>query len=235
MSDNDHIDAQWLRAAQSPPPPPRRRSFGCALSLLVLILVLAGVLFYPRVQALLTPVPTVQIQMESSVLPDTAPNCTANPRVAAVLHAAMRGQTDAAVYDCDAGTLEACMAELLDDPELWVRSYRYTVHGGLNAHITVTFDWVYPDDGPARREELARTADGLLAAAPAEDYPRALYLYDWLLEHAWEYGFIKRYPADKVNITGISNEPWHYRYVGQDAARSITEQGLCLEEYLGQA
>ena len=135
------------------------------------ILVLAGVLFYPRVQALLTPVPTVQIQMESSVLPDTAPNCAANPRVAAVLHAAMRGQTDAAVYDCDAGTLEACMAELLDDPELWVRSYRYTVHGGLNAHITVTFDWVYPDDGPARREELARTADGLLAAAPAEDYP----------------------------------------------------------------
>ena len=167
MSDNDHIDAQWLGAAQSPPPPPRRRGHGCGLSLLVLILVLACVLFYPRVQALLTPVPTVQIQMESSVLPDTAPNCAANPRVAAALHAAMRDQTDATVYDCDAETLEACLAELLDDPELWVRSYRYTVHSGLNAHITVTFDWVYPDDGPARREELARTADGLLAAAPA--------------------------------------------------------------------
>ena len=104
MSDNDHIDAQWLHAA---PPPPRRRGRGCALSLLVLILVLAGVLFYPRVQALLTPVPTVQIQMESSVLPDTAPNCTANPRTAAVLRLAMRDQTDAAVYDCDAATLEA--------------------------------------------------------------------------------------------------------------------------------
>ena len=63
MSDNDHIDAQWLGAAQSPPPPPRRRGHGCGLSLLVLILVLAGVLFYPRVQALLTPVPTVQIQI----------------------------------------------------------------------------------------------------------------------------------------------------------------------------
>lgn len=60
-------------------------------------------------------------------------------------------------------------------------------------------------------------------------------LYDWLLEHAWEHGFIKRYPADKVDITGISNEPWHYRYVGPQAARAITEQGLCLEEYLGQA
>ncbi len=118
-----------------------------------------------RVQALLTPVPTtVQIQMESSVLPDTAPNCTANPRVAAVLHAAMRGQTDAAVYDCDAGTLRgpawpSCSATRSSG----CAPYRYTVHGGLNAHITVTFDWVYPDDGPARREgRLARTADGLL-------------------------------------------------------------------------
>ena len=180
MSDNDHIDAQWLHAA---PPPSRRRGRGCALSLLVLILVLAGVLFYPRLQAWFTPVPAVQIQVESSVLPDTAPNCTANPRTAAVLRLAMRDQTDAAVYDCDAATLEACMAELLDDPELWVRSYQYTVHGGLNAHITVTFDWVYPDDSPARRAQLARTADGLLAAAPAGDYERALYLYDWLLTH----------------------------------------------------
>ena len=200
MSDHDHIDAQWLRAAQSPPPPPRRRGHGCALSLLVLILVLAGVLFYPRVQALLTPVPAVQIQMESSVLPDTAPNCAANPRVAAALHAAMRDQTDATVYDCDAETLEACMAELLDDPELWVRSYRYTVHSGLNAHITVTFDWVYPDDGPARREELARTADGLLAAAPAEDYPRALYLYDWLLEHV---RYVSRETYDQTAYSAV--------------------------------
>ena len=87
MSDNDHIDAQWLRAAQSPPPPPRRRGFGCVLSLLVLILVLAGVLFYPRVQALLTPVPTVQIQMESSVLPDTAPNCAASHEPLCLRHA----------------------------------------------------------------------------------------------------------------------------------------------------
>lgn len=180
MSDNDHIDAQWLHAA---PPPPRRRGRGCALGLLVLILVLAGVLFYPRLQAWFTPVPAVQIQVESSALPDTAQNCTANPRTAAVLRSAMRDQTDAAVYDCDAETLEACMAELLYDPELWVRSYQYTVHGGLNAHITVTFDWVYSDDGPAHRAQLARMADGLLAAAPAGDYPRALYLYDWLLTH----------------------------------------------------
>ena len=180
MYDNDHLDEQWLRQT----PPPRRRSgAGCGLTLLVLLLVLAGAVFYPRIRARLTPVQTVQIQRESSVLPDTAPNCSANPRVAAVLHTAMREQTDAVVYGCDADTLTTCLGELLDDPELWVRSYRYTVYGGVNAHITVTFDWVYPDDGPARRAQLAQTADGLLAAAPAGDYERALYLYDWLLTH----------------------------------------------------
>ena len=180
MYDNDHLDEQWLRQT----PPPRRRSgAGCGLTLLVLLLVLAGAVFYPRIRARLTPVQTVQIQRESSVLPDTAPNCSANPRVAAALHTAMREQTDAVVYGCDADTLTACLCELLDDPELWVRSYRYTVYGGVNAHITVTFDWVYPDDGPARRAQLAQTADGLLAAAPAGDYERALYLYDWLLTH----------------------------------------------------
>jgi len=54
----------------------------------------------------------------------------------------------------------------------------------------------------------------------------------WLIEHCWEYGFILRYPNDKSEITGIIYEPWHYRYVGKEAAKEITEQGVCLEEYL---
>ncbi|MDY3692539.1 MAG: M15 family metallopeptidase [Dysosmobacter sp.] len=54
----------------------------------------------------------------------------------------------------------------------------------------------------------------------------------WLMAHCTEYGFILRYPTGKSEITGIGYEPWHYRYVGLDAAREITEQGLCLEEYL---
>lgn len=58
-------------------------------------------------------------------------------------------------------------------------------------------------------------------------------VYEWLNENAWKYGFIKRYPSDKTDITGISNEPWHYRYVGKDAAKAMKEQNLCLEEYLG--
>ena len=41
-----------------------------------------------------------------------------------------------------------------------------------------------------------------------------------------------RYPTGNSEITGIGHEPWHHRYVGLDAAREITEQGLCMEEYL---
>ena len=56
----------------------------------------------------------------------------------------------------------------------------------------------------------------------------------WLMEHSWEYGFILRYPSDKSEITGIMFEPWHYRYVGKEAAEYIYENNLCLEEYLEQ-
>ena len=54
----------------------------------------------------------------------------------------------------------------------------------------------------------------------------------WLMAHSWEYGWILRYPTDKSDITGIIYEPWHYRYVGKDAAREIHTLGVCLEEYL---
>lgn len=56
----------------------------------------------------------------------------------------------------------------------------------------------------------------------------------WLMAHSWEYGFILRYPSDKSDLTGIIYEPWHYRYVGKDAAEEIYRQGICLEEYLDQ-
>lgn len=57
-------------------------------------------------------------------------------------------------------------------------------------------------------------------------------LQQWLMAHCWEYGFILRYPEDKTDITKIGFEPWHYRYVGKEAAKAITEAGICLEEYL---
>ena len=55
----------------------------------------------------------------------------------------------------------------------------------------------------------------------------------WLAEHCWDYGFILRYPENKQHITGITNEPWHFRYVGTEVSLDMKDTGLCLEEYLG--
>ena len=55
----------------------------------------------------------------------------------------------------------------------------------------------------------------------------------WLMKNCWKYGFILRYPSEKTAIIGVIFEPWHYRYVGVEAAKEITEKGITLEEYLG--
>jgi D-alanyl-D-alanine carboxypeptidase len=60
-------------------------------------------------------------------------------------------------------------------------------------------------------------------------------VYAWLDKNAHKYGFIYRYPSDKTEITGVIDEPWHYRYVGIPAAMEIYNQGVCLEEYLNIA
>lgn len=57
-------------------------------------------------------------------------------------------------------------------------------------------------------------------------------LFQWMQAHCQEYGFILRYPKDKESVTGVMYEPWHFRYVGVDAATYIMENGLCLEEFL---
>jgi D-alanyl-D-alanine carboxypeptidase len=56
--------------------------------------------------------------------------------------------------------------------------------------------------------------------------------FTWLMKNCADYGFILRYPKDKAAVTGYEYEPWHYRYVGVDNAKKITQSGLCLEEYL---
>lgn len=57
-------------------------------------------------------------------------------------------------------------------------------------------------------------------------------LYSWLANNSYKYGFILRYPPNKVSITGVKYEPWHFRYVGKSAAAEIHKQGICLEEYI---
>ena len=61
----------------------------------------------------------------------------------------------------------------------------------------------------------------------------ALPVLQWLREHCAEYGFIYRYPKEKEELTGWY-EPWHFRYVGPDAAAYIMDNSLCLEEFVSR-
>lgn len=55
--------------------------------------------------------------------------------------------------------------------------------------------------------------------------------FTWMKDHAHLYGFILRYPKGKEYITGYGYEPWHYRYVGIEAANYIYENDITFEEY----
>lgn len=55
--------------------------------------------------------------------------------------------------------------------------------------------------------------------------------YQWMLNHAHEYGFILRFPKGREDVTGYRAEPWHYRYVGKEVATKMVEEDLTLDEY----
>ena len=57
-------------------------------------------------------------------------------------------------------------------------------------------------------------------------------VYQWLADNAYKYGFILRYPQGKEAITGAAYEPWHYRYVGMEAAEKMYNDQISLEEYI---
>jgi len=67
-----------------------------------------------------------------------------------------------------------------------------------------------------------------------EEYWEDGEVFDWLMEHCHEYGFILRFPKGKEAITGVIYEPWHYRYVGVEAATYIMANNITLEEYVQQ-
>ena len=75
--------------------------------------------------------------------------------------------------------------------------------------------------------DIMDSKDTPMAADEVENLP----VLRWLQEHCAEYGFIYRYPKEKKEITGWY-EPWHFRYVGEECAKYIMENGLCLEEFI---
>ena len=64
------------------------------------------------------------------------------------------------------------------------------------------------------------------------DAPEYKSIYQWIYDNAYKYGFVLRYTEEKASVTGVTNEPYHFRYVGLAHAEYMTKNGLCLEEYL---
>ncbi len=77
--------------------------------------------------------------------------------------------------------------------------------------------------------------DLLTASSEEAKTPQFKPTLDWLKDNAQNYGFILRYPEGKSDITGYIYEPWHYRYVGEDLAKTLYNGGdwITLEEYFG--
>ncbi len=103
--------------------------------------------------------------------------------------------------------------------------------GGLYNNKIRTNGKVYADNYSARpghSEHQTGLAVDISTTKTTFEYTAE---FKWLQKHAHEYGYILRYPKGKEWITGYSYEPWHYRYVGTDAAKIIYEEGITYEEY----
>lgn len=112
----------------------------------------------------------------------------------------------------------------------------------------------YMDQGKSKEEAVRLTEEyyaipghsehqsGLACDIISQEYQDEVYTlseqfaktdaFKWLDENCTSFGFVLRYEKDKVDITKINYEPWHYRYVGAEHAKYMKENGLCLEEYL---
>ena len=129
------------------------------------------------------------------------------------------------------------------------RSYSYQAHVFNSKASQIAVGMGISDYLDPRYQEAAEEAKTITAFPGASEHQlglavdildrnrqRLVYsdmnqeLYAWLDAHCAEYGFIKRYPTRKLLLTGW-DEPWHYRYVGVEAATFIMEQGICYEEF----
>lgn len=96
------------------------------------------------------------------------------------------------------------------------RASEYSARAGESEHQTgLCVDFITSDMGGILDERFATTK-----------------AFEWLSKNAYKFGFILRYPADDVDTTGYKYEPWHYRFVGRQAASEIYFSGMCLEDYL---
>ncbi len=112
------------------------------------------------------------------------------------------------------------------------RSYEYQVD--LYNHYVET-DGKEAADTYSARAGYSEHQTGLAVDVYNKELPYTSFEqteeFTWMQENAYKYGFILRFPKDKVNITGYQYESWHYRYVGEEVAEYIHKNDLTLEEY----
>lgn len=152
-----------------------------------------------------------------------------------------------------AKVLHSDLVQMLDDADEQGYSY-YLVSGYRDSEyqqglVDNDVEMYMEDYGMSYEEALAKTYEQVMPAGYSEhetglalDITAANHVVldesqasepavIWMQENCWKYGFILRYPEDKEDITEISYEPWHFRYVGYEAAQFMYEHDLTLEEF----
>lgn len=132
---------------------------------------------------------------------------------------AMIGDCRTAGYQCN---INSAYRDLDFQQMLWDNRYNNYIAQGYSATdaADLTSQYVLPAGYSEHHTGLAVDITG------------SQEMYSWLEQHAPEYGFILRYPEDKTQWTGVSYEPWHFRYVGQELALELQTLGFTPEEYL---
>ncbi len=132
---------------------------------------------------------------------------------------AMIGDCRTAGYQCN---INSAYRDIDFQQMLWDNRYNNYIAQGYSATdaADLTAQYVLPAGHSEHHTGLAVDITG------------SQEMYSWLEQHAPEYGFILRYPEDKTQWTGVTYEPWHFRYVGQELALELKNLGYTPEEYL---
>ena len=138
-----------------------------------------------------------------------------------------------------------CEAALEDNIKLVIIS-AYRTNDFQTANFNRKVDRVMAANPSLTREQAEAEAEKVVARPGTSEHQVGLAIdfnsvessfkntkeYAWLVENCTDYGFILRYTAENQEKTGIIPEPWHYRYVGVEAAKKMEEENLCFEDFV---
>ncbi len=140
--------------------------------------------------------------------------------------------SDCAAAGCPA-SVSAAYRSADEQRELYDSRVLELVSGGLSEDAAAAAAAAQLGEPGCCEHETGLAVDLLDAGNPAMDLSQAdTAAQRWLADNCRNYGFILRYPPGTEDITGMDYQPWHYRYVGAEAAEQIYQLGLTLEEYV---